>query len=77
MLNSHQQHPTGCGHGTHRGWGWIPIVFALIGGILLWQDHRAHMLGVLPYLILLACPLMHLLHRRGRGHHGDHDGSRA
>jgi hypothetical protein len=28
-------------------------------------DHRAHVLGALPYLLLLACPLMHL-------QHGDH-----
>jgi hypothetical protein len=31
-------------------------------------DHWAHALGVLPYLLLLACPLMHLIHKGHRGH---------
>jgi hypothetical protein len=29
-------------------------------------------LGALPYLILLACPLMHLFMHRGHGHHAGH-----
>lgn len=34
---------------------------------LLWTGHGGHLLGALPLLILLACPLMHLLmHRRHR-----------
>ncbi len=34
-------------------------------------DHRSHVLGILPYLLLLACPLMHLRHggRHGRAAH--------
>jgi hypothetical protein len=27
------------------------------------------LLGILPYLLILACPLMHLFHH-GHGHHG-------
>jgi len=30
-------------------------------------EHRAHVFGVLPYLVLLACPVMHLFMHR---HHG-------
>jgi hypothetical protein len=39
-------------------------------------DHRSHVLGVLPYLVLLACPLLHLRHA---GRHGPavHSGSRS
>ena len=37
-----------------------------VGAALLVIDHWAHVLGVLPYLVLLACPLMHLLHRGHR-----------
>ena len=41
----------------------------------LWTEHRAHLLGALPLLLLLAvCPLMHLFMHRGH-HHGQHDGS--
>jgi hypothetical protein len=35
----------------------------------LWDEHQAHILGVLPYLLLLACPFMHLFMHHGRGHH--------
>lgn len=40
----------------------------------LWTEHRAHLLGALPLLLLLAvCPLMHLFMHRGHrhGHHGN------
>lgn len=47
---------------------WIFYGFILIAVFLLATEHRAHLLGILPYLILLACPLMHLFM-----HHG-HDG---
>lgn len=34
---------------------------------LLWTEHRAHLFGVLPLLILLACPLIHVFMHRGQG----------
>lgn len=46
-------------------------VLLAIAGFFLWQEHRADLLGVLPYLLLLACPFIHLFM-----HHG-HDGHRA
>ena len=42
------------------------LVFLAVAGFFLWTEHRAHVLGVLPYLIFLLCPAMHFLHR---GHH--------
>jgi len=47
--------------------------FAVIAALYLWTEHRAHLLGALPYLLLLACPIMHLLMHRGHGGR-DHDG---
>ncbi|MDP9809487.1 hypothetical protein J2W42_002339 [Rhizobium tibeticum] len=47
---------------------------ASLGIIVLFfmlREHWAHALGVAPYLLLLACPLMHLFH--GHGGHGGHD----
>jgi len=38
----------------------------------LWTEHRAHLWGALPFLILLLCPLLH--HFMHRGHHHHHDG---
>jgi hypothetical protein len=64
MGNAPQEH-TGCGHRgrTGRRTGWIFVAFALMAVVLLWQEHRAHILGVIPYVILFSCPLMHLVHR--------------
>ncbi|OHC60728.1 MAG: hypothetical protein A3H93_11615 [Rhodocyclales bacterium RIFCSPLOWO2_02_FULL_63_24] len=50
------------------------IVFAVIAAFYLWTGHRAHLLGVLPFLLLLACPLMHLFMHGGHGHGHGHDG---
>lgn len=53
---------------------WIFVAFAAIGGFFLFTEHRAHALGLLPYLLLVTCPLMHLLMHRGHGRHGPHGG---
>ena len=49
--------------------------FAAIALVLLWEEHRAHILGALPYLLLLACPLMHVFMHGGHGGHGYRRGS--
>jgi DUF2933 family protein len=46
--------------------------FLIIVLILLWTEHLAHALGYLPYLLILACPLMHLFMHGGHGGHGHH-----
>jgi hypothetical protein len=50
--------------------GIAALVFLAIAGFFLWTEHRAHLLGLLPYLLLLACPLMHLFHHGGHKHGG-------
>lgn len=47
------------------------IAFLAIAVLYLYAEHRAHLYGALPYLLLLACPLMHLFMHRGHGKH-DH-----
>jgi hypothetical protein len=54
---------------------WALIGFLLVAAYFLYTEHRAHVLGALPYLLLLACPLMHLFHH-GHGHHGAKSGGR-
>jgi hypothetical protein len=44
------------------------LVLAGLGAFFLISEHRAHALGLLPYLLLLACPLMHLFMHGGHGH---------
>jgi len=52
------------------------IGFGAIAAFFLFSEHRAHFLGVLPFLLILACPLMHLFMHHGHGHQG-HDSGRA
>lgn len=51
---------------------WVFWGFLAIAGFLLFTEHRAHLLGFLPYLFLLACPLMHRFMHHGHGGHGQH-----
>ncbi len=51
------------------------IAFAAIAAVLIAYEHRLHLLGLLPWLFLLACPLMHLFMHHGHGHHGRHPGA--
>ena len=50
--------------------GLVLIGFLAIGSVYLWMEHRAHLLGVLVWLPLLLCPLMHFLHHGHDGHSG-------
>jgi hypothetical protein len=50
--------------------------FLLVAGFFLLTEHTAHVFGVLPYLLLLACPLMHVFMHHGHNGHGGHAGYR-
>lgn len=50
-------------------WQVVLIAFLAIGAFYLYTEHRAHLFGALPYLLLLLCPLMHLFMHRGHGKH--------
>ena len=52
----------------------IFLAFGAMATVLLWSEHRAHLLGMLPYLFLLACPLLHIF--GGHGSHGAHGSDR-
>lgn len=41
-------------------------------GFLIYTGHSAHLLGALPWLLILACPLMHVLMHGGHGSHHHH-----
>jgi Protein of unknown function (DUF2933) len=67
-------------HGRSQGsfltsrWGLVLLGFLVIAGVLLFTEHRAHVLGALIWLPLLLCPLMHFFMHGGHGGHGDHGG---
>jgi hypothetical protein len=53
------------------------IVLIIIAAVFLVTEHRAHLIGWIPYwpyLLLLACPLMHLFMHGGHSH-GRHGAS--
>ena len=47
------------------------VMVSLIGLFFLLREHWSHVAGYWSYLILLACPLMHLFH--GHGKHRPHE----
>jgi hypothetical protein len=53
----------------------VCAVLLLIVGFLLWTEHLAHALGFLPYLLILACPMMHIFMHGSHGGHGHHEGT--
>jgi hypothetical protein len=66
------QHPP-----QERSWlrspsGLVLLAFLAIAGFFLITEHWAHMLGALPYVLFLLCPILHLLMhgRHGNGHAG-------
>jgi hypothetical protein len=61
-------------HEPQRFWssrsGIVLLGFLAIAAFFLLTEHTAHVLGALPWLLLAACPLMHLFHH-GHGGHKD------
>lgn len=61
--------------GTSRWWrartGWVLLAFLAIAGFFLLTEHRAHVFGILPFVLLALCPLLHLFGHGGHGAHGD------
>jgi hypothetical protein len=50
--------------------GWVFLGFVVVAGYFLLTEHQAHVIQYLPFLLLLACPLIHMMHGH-RGHHKD------
>lgn len=49
------------------------FVFLGIAAFFLIVEHRAHVFGVLPFLLILACPLLHFGMHGRHGHGGSRD----
>jgi hypothetical protein len=47
------------------------IGFAAIAAFFLITEHGAHLFGWLPFLILLACPFLHMFGHGGHQHDSD------
>lgn len=70
----HDPKNAGCKSWWESRSNWVLLAFLAIAGFYLITEHRAHVFGALPFLILLACPLMHVFMHRGHGGH-DHGSS--
>lgn len=55
-----------------RKWTLFAASLGVVIAFFVLRENWAHVLGLGPYLLLLACPLMHLLHGHGGYPHGDH-----
>ena len=53
---------------SRTGIATVAVVSVL--GFLIYTGHSAHLLGLAPYLLILACPLMHIFMHGGH-HHGN------
>ena len=72
MNHQHKGHDSPPNFWTTR----YAIGLVVIGGVtayFLLAEHLAHVVGALPYLLLLACPLMHVFMHGGHGGHGHQD----
>ena len=73
MTHDHSQHSHPRQQPMSEGSFWtsrtflICLGFVAIAVTLLLSEHRAHFLGVLPWLFLLACPLLHFFMHGGNG----------
>jgi hypothetical protein len=74
MMNEHQhEHAGNHSQRTLYKGKLVFVGFLIVAGYFLFTEHRAHLGGVLyylPFLFLLACPLMHFFMHGG---HGGHD----
>ena len=73
-MNHDHTHGPDKGNGSNFRFKGALIGFLAIAAYFLITEHKAHLTGLLnylPYLLLLACPLMHLFMHHG---HGDHRG---
>ena len=73
MEHSHNHNESGNG----QSWlfsrtGVATLVALSVIGFLIYEGHGAHLLGYAPFLLILACPLMHIFMHGGHGghHHG-------
>ncbi len=74
-MNRDPQHEPESGNEMNSRAKWVFIGFLIIAGYFLITEHRAHLTGWLSsygiWLLLLACPLLHLFMHGGHGGHGD------
>jgi hypothetical protein len=75
MKHKSEQPDTACSFWRSR----YVFGFVMIGAVaayFLLTQHLTHVFFTLPFLLLLACPLMHVFMHHSRGRHKDGEGKR-
>ena len=81
--HAHSQQPAQHLHGDNPPPFWRSryaiglLVFGAVAAYFLLSEHRAHFFGALPFLLLLACPFMHMFMHGGHGGHGGGHGDQV
>lgn len=70
-MNHHEEHDSPPSFWSSR-YAIGLLVIGAVAAYFLLTEHLAHVVGALPYLLLLACPLMHVFMHGGHGRHGHH-----
>lgn len=52
------------------------LVMGAVAAYFLLTEHLAHTIAALPFVLLLACPLMHVFMHHGHGEHGKPPGKK-
>jgi SNF family Na+-dependent transporter len=80
-MNHEHRHEPDSSKETKSTTKWVFIGFLVIAAYFLITEHRAHLSGWLSsywiWLLLLACPLMHLFMHGGHGGHHDDGGTQS
>ena len=54
-----------------KNYAWVALFGFIVGAALfLLKEHQGYILDILPWAILLLCPILHLFMHRGHGKHG-------
>jgi hypothetical protein len=69
----HEHRATGANDRYRKVSRYVFFGFAAVAAYFLITEHRAHIVPFLPFLLLAACPLMHLFHHGGHKHGGDEE----
>jgi hypothetical protein len=70
MENDHSIHAHHANHWKTAYSVWL-LAIGAVGAYFLLTQHFTHVVQALPFLLLLACPLMHLFMHHGHSGHGD------
>ena len=73
-MSDHSSHNNGgIGSWIFSRTGVATAVAVAILGFLIYTGHSAHLLGASLWLLILACPLLHILMHGSHGSHGGGD----